>query len=165
MCVRGLVACGVDAIVEVPAARWDVVSQHSSLPVLIACRVRHGGFVSGAELADNVAFGTSAAETATMDPQQRLVLEHGYGTLHDAHLGRAALGGSLTGVFVGVVPDSVVAVVAVEVSVAAVSAGAAVEVSGASVFAGAALVVCTGAAEVTVLCCRACAASQHATPR
>ena len=36
-----------------------------------------------------------------MDPRQRLLLEHGYAALHDASLGRAALGGSLTGVFLG----------------------------------------------------------------
>ena len=36
-----------------------------------------------------------------MDPCQRLVLERGYEALHDAALYRAALGGSLTGVFLG----------------------------------------------------------------
>merc|ERR1711995_236267 len=36
-----------------------------------------------------------------MDPCQRLLLEHGYAALHAAHQFRAALGGSLTGVFLG----------------------------------------------------------------
>ena len=36
-----------------------------------------------------------------MDPCQRLVLEFGYAALHDARLDRTALGGSLTGVFLG----------------------------------------------------------------
>ena len=36
-----------------------------------------------------------------MDPCQRLVLEFGYAALHDAALDRMALGGSLTGVFLG----------------------------------------------------------------
>ena len=37
-----------------------------------------------------------------MDPQQRLLLESGYEALHAARLDRASLGGSLTGVFVGI---------------------------------------------------------------
>ena len=37
-----------------------------------------------------------------MDPQQRLLLESGYEALHTARLDRASLGGSLTGVFVGI---------------------------------------------------------------
>ena len=36
-----------------------------------------------------------------MDPCQRLVLEFGYAALHNAPLDRTALGGSLTGVFLG----------------------------------------------------------------
>ena len=37
-----------------------------------------------------------------MDPQQRLILEHGYVAMHDAAMERAALAGSLTGVFLGI---------------------------------------------------------------
>ena len=36
-----------------------------------------------------------------MDPQQRLLLERGYAALHEAAFDRAALAGSLTGVFLG----------------------------------------------------------------
>ena len=62
-----MVACGCDAIVQVPATRWDVRAQ-PTLPEPIASRVRHGGFVRGAELVDNAAFGVSPAEAAAMDP-------------------------------------------------------------------------------------------------
>ena len=93
-----LVACGRDAVVQVPAARWDVPH---ALPEPIASRVRHTGFVRGAELADNAAFAVSPAEAAAMDPCQRLLLERGYEAVHDGGLHRAALGGSLTGVFLG----------------------------------------------------------------
>jgi acyl transferase domain-containing protein len=48
-----------------------------------------------------VAFAISPAEAATMDPSQRLVLEHGYAALHDSTLDRRALSGSLTGMFLG----------------------------------------------------------------
>ena len=99
--MRRLGTCGVDSVGEVPAARWDATASSSSLPDPIASRVRHGGFVRGAELADHAAFGISRAEAAAMDPQQRLLLEHGYAALHEAAFGRAALAGSLTGVFLG----------------------------------------------------------------
>ena len=89
-----------NAVCEVPATRWDVHAQ-PALPEPAASRVRHGGFVLGAELADNTAFGLSSAETAAMDPCQRLLLERSYAALHAASLDRAALSGSLTGVFLG----------------------------------------------------------------
>ena len=96
----GIVAGGCAVITEVPAVRWDVQSQ-PALPEPIASRVRHLGFVWGAELADNTSFGVSPSEAAAMDPCQRLVLERGYAALHDASMHRASLGGSLTGVFLG----------------------------------------------------------------
>ena len=95
-----MVGCGYDAIMQVPAARWNVHAQ-MMLPEPIASRVRHTGFVRGAELADNAVFAVSPAEAAAMDPCQRLVLEFGYAALHDAPLDRTALGGSLTGFFLG----------------------------------------------------------------
>lgn len=90
-----------DAISEIPATRWDVASTQADLPELIKSRTRHTGFVVGAQLADNVAFAISPAETAVMDPCQRLVLERGYVALHSAAFDRGALAGSLTGVFLG----------------------------------------------------------------
>jgi NADPH:quinone reductase-like Zn-dependent oxidoreductase/3-oxoacyl-(acyl-carrier-protein) synthase len=95
-----MAACGRDAIAQVPATRWDAQTQ-PALSEPIASRVRHMGFVRGAELVDNVAFAVSPAEAAAMDPCQRLVLEFGYVALHRAHLDRATLSGSLTGVFLG----------------------------------------------------------------
>ena len=99
--VESMVACGRDAISQVPLSRWDVAAQ-PSLPEPIASRMRHGGFVSGAQLVDHGAFSVSPAEAAAMDPQQRLLLEHGYAALHDASLDRVALNGSLTGFFLGI---------------------------------------------------------------
>ena len=95
-----VVGCGYDAIIQVPAARWNVRAR-PALPEPMASRVRHAGVVRGAELADNAAFAVSPAEAAAMDPCQRLVLEIGYAALHDARLDRMALGGSLTGFFLG----------------------------------------------------------------
>ena len=99
--IAGSSTSGCDIIEEVPATRWDVRTLPAS-PTAIATRMRHGGFVSGAERFDAVAFSVPPAEAAAMDPQQRLLLERSYAALHDAHFGRVALLGSLTGVFVGI---------------------------------------------------------------
>merc|ERR1711965_479202 len=68
----------------------------------IVSRVRHGGFVTGAAAFDNGRFSVSPAEAAATDPQQRVVLEHGYAALHAAGFDKAFLEGSVTGVFVGI---------------------------------------------------------------
>ena len=95
---------GIDIVGEVPAARWSLATQptaeSAAQPLVsepIAARVRHGGFMSSAQLVDNGAFRISPAETAAMDPAQRLFLELGYEALHGACLDRASLQGSLTG--------------------------------------------------------------------
>ena len=68
----------------------------------VDARVRHGGFLVGAERFDRTFFGVSPAEAAAMDPQQRLLLERGYEALHAAGHDRASLLGSNMGVFVGI---------------------------------------------------------------
>jgi acyl transferase domain-containing protein/NADPH:quinone reductase-like Zn-dependent oxidoreductase/acyl carrier protein len=93
-----LSACALDVIGEVPLLRWCMVELAAGAPSAL----RHGGFVQGADLVDNNRFAVSRAEAAAMDPQQRLLLECGYEALHAARLDRVSLGGSLTGVFVGI---------------------------------------------------------------
>ena len=65
-----MAACSHNAISEVPTARWEL-GDGSLLPEPVTCRVRHGGFVWGIELADHVTFSISRAEAAAMDPCQR----------------------------------------------------------------------------------------------
>ena len=67
-----------------------------------ASALHFGGFMQGVELHDNVRFGISSSEAASMDPQQRLILERGYEALHSASFHRHALDGELIGVFLGV---------------------------------------------------------------
>ena len=55
----------------------------------------------GTEFVDNAAFGMSSAETAAMDPQQRMLLERGYSALHGGQMDRITLDGQLAGVFLG----------------------------------------------------------------
>eukprot|EP00964_Phaeocystis_antarctica_P030536 scaffold17244_cov84-Phaeocystis_antarctica.AAC.4 len=96
-----MAAGGLDTVSEVPASRWalETLSQAPSAAVI---RVRHGGFVVGAEWFDNRFFGISPAEAGVMDPQQRLLLERGYEALQAAGHDRDSLLGSNVGVFVGV---------------------------------------------------------------
>ena len=96
-----MAACGHNTIGEVPASRWDSASVAPRSDDVDA-RVRHGGFLVGAERFDRTFFGVSPAEAAAMDPQQRLLLERGYEALHAAGHDRASLLGSNMGVFVGI---------------------------------------------------------------
>ena len=95
-----MIQLGHDSMGEVPAERWVAVVPAGTPEVLVG-RIRHGGFMVGAHLVDNAAFAVSPSEAAAMDPCQRLLLEHGYAALHGAEVGRAALSGSLTGIFLG----------------------------------------------------------------
>ena len=93
-------ACGRNTIVEIPTSRWDVNTSQSTSKDAHS-RMRHTGFVQGAELIDCAVFSISPAEAMAMDPCQRLLLEHGYSALHDATSRRSSLSGSVTGVFLG----------------------------------------------------------------
>ena len=110
--------CAHDTIGEVPSSRWDPLDSYSLLDPLgsalldsLDChsllkptcsRARHGGFVASADLFDHERSRISLAEAAAMDPQQRLLLECGYEALHASVRSRTALGGSLTGIFLGI---------------------------------------------------------------
>ena len=97
-----LVANGVDAIRQVPGARWDIDAFFDS-DVRRAGKMntRWGGFLDDIDRFDAEAFGISPREAAQIDPQQRLALELAWEAFEDAGVRHDRLKGSATAVFIG----------------------------------------------------------------
>ncbi|WP_086850746.1 type I polyketide synthase [Amycolatopsis kentuckyensis] len=86
-----LLSSGRDAVRTAPPGRWNA----EAAPVL-------GGFLDDVAGFDAEHFGITPREAATMDPQQRMLLEVTWAALEHAGLAPSSLRRSRTGVFTGI---------------------------------------------------------------
>ncbi len=94
---------GVDAIAEVPLARWNIDDYYDRDPDAPGkLYTRDGGFISNIDRFDAPFFGISPREAHSLDPQQRLLLEVSWEAIERANIVPDQLFNSLTGVFIGI---------------------------------------------------------------
>ena len=94
---------GTDAITGIPPERWrleDVYADDPDAPGKMT--TRYGGFIDAIDSFDAAFFGISPREAASMDPQQRVLLEVAWHALEDTGYSPAAMVGSRTGVYLGI---------------------------------------------------------------
>lgn len=98
-----LLQSGRHGIAQVPVGRWDSDAYYHPDPARAGkMYVREFGFIDRVEFFDAGFFNIYPREAASMDPQQRLVLETAWEALESAGLANERLRGSSTGVFAGV---------------------------------------------------------------
>ena len=86
-----LLAAGRNAVTRMPAERWSGAPDAAPF----------GGFLEHIDRFDADFFGIAPREAASMDPQQRLVLEVAWEALEHAGVNAGRLRGSQTGIFIG----------------------------------------------------------------
>ena len=93
---------GTDAVTEVPSDRWDLDAWYDPDPEAVGkMTTRWGAFLPGLEEFEPAFFEISPREAASVDPQERLLLETAWEALESGGFTPDALMGSSTGVYVG----------------------------------------------------------------
>jgi acyl transferase domain-containing protein/SAM-dependent methyltransferase len=92
-----------DSITPIPASRWPIEQWYDEAQDKPGKMLtRFGGFVDDVEQFDAEFFGIAPREAASMDPQQRMLLELAWHALEDAGCAPSALSGTKAGVYVGI---------------------------------------------------------------
>ena len=94
---------GRTGISEIPADRWNMDAMFDPDPDAIArSTAKWGGFLDDIRGFDPGFFDISPRIAASMDPQQRILLQVVFEALQDALIPASRLNETLTGVYVGV---------------------------------------------------------------
>lgn len=94
---------GVDAITEIPSDRFEIDRYYDAEQGKSGkMNTRWGGFIRNVDQFDADFFGISPREAASMDPQQRVLLEVAYEALEAAGIPLGRAQGSDTGVYIGI---------------------------------------------------------------
>lgn len=94
---------GIDAVGPIPADRWvPEFAREADIYPPVPMEKWQGGFVDYIDQFDAQFFGITPREAATIDPQQRMVLELAWQALERAGIPADSLNGSQTGVFIGI---------------------------------------------------------------
>lgn len=95
---------GLHNITDVPPNRWNKDALYDPTPATPGkMNTRWGAFLQEIDLFDPEFFRISPREAMSVDPQHRLILEVGWEALENAGIVPENLGGSQTGVFLGIV--------------------------------------------------------------
>lgn len=94
---------GTDAISETPADRWNLQKFYVANKTLPGkTQSKWGGYVNNIDQFDPQLFGISPREAASMDPQQRMLLDSAFRAIEDAGQPLHRLAGQPVSVFVGI---------------------------------------------------------------
>ncbi|MFO0939502.1 MAG: type I polyketide synthase [Pirellulales bacterium] len=94
---------GRDAIMETPADRWNLQKFYVPNKTLPGkTQSKWGGYVTNIDQFDAQLFGISPREAASMDPQQRMLLDSAFRALEDAGQPLDRIAGQPVSVFVGI---------------------------------------------------------------
>jgi acyl transferase domain-containing protein/NADPH:quinone reductase-like Zn-dependent oxidoreductase/acyl carrier protein len=97
-----LLLSATDAITETPAQRWNLQKFYSPESKPGTTQSKWGGYVNDIDQFDPQLFGISPREAASMDPQQRMLLEVAFRALEDAGQPLKKVAGRQVSVYVGI---------------------------------------------------------------